>query len=69
MILCSDDCIPCCDFCIHAKHSEWDDERGHHTGGPDKCLLYNDEVHNDIAIFCGYCDDYHCFMAENKTQI
>lgn len=65
VILCNEDCVPCCDFCIYAIHEEWNDERGeHHIGGPIGCRLHTDQEHQDIAEGCGYCDDYHCFRAK-----
>lgn len=61
MFLCSADCIPCCDFCIHATH-----KMGEVNGKMVKlavigCGLHNDQEHQDIAVSCYYCDDYHCF--------
>lgn len=70
MVRCSEnfwDCIPCCDFCIHAKHEEWDDEKGHHIGGPEGCLLHSDKKHQDIAKGCGYCEDFQCFNADKEA--
>lgn len=28
MTLCGEDCIPCCDFCIHSIRDIWVDENG-----------------------------------------
>ena len=66
MILCNDDCIPCCDFCIHViQHME--EINGKMVGlGPIGCKLHNDEEHQDLAVWCSYCDDFHCFRAENQ---
>lgn len=61
MVLCNKDCIPCCDFCIHVIH-----EMGEINGkmvrlAPIGCSLHKDEEHQDYAVGCYYCDDYHCF--------
>ena len=65
MILCNENCIPCCDFCAHAIHDEWDDKEGkHHIGGPIGCRLHTDQIHQDIAAGCGHCEDFHCSRAE-----
>lgn len=42
---CGTDCIPCCDFCIHAEHEVF--EIG--TGGPIGCFLHLDAEHQKIA--------------------
>lgn len=60
MILCNDDCIPCCDFCIHVVH-----EFGEFDGkmirlAPIDCSFHKDDEHQNLAKHCGYCDDYHC---------
>ena len=66
MVLCEKDCIPCCDFCIYARHDKFIIGGKEHTGGPIECILHKDEEHQEIAISCGYCDDYHCFIADMK---
>lgn len=67
MVLCDPNgCVPCCDFCIHARHEEWDDATGHHIGGPEACLIHEDEHHQELADSCSYCDDFHCFRAAEK---
>ena len=62
MIKCSPDEIPCCDFCIHCIHATEEDEY-HAPTAPIGCGLYNDEKHNNEALMCGYCNDFHCFRA------
>lgn len=64
MVKCSDDCIPCCDFCIHAIHGKLEYNGKMIGGGPIGCKKYPDKRHKDIAIGCGYCDDFHCFNAK-----
>ena len=55
---CREDCIPCCDFCIHAEHEKFEDNI---IGGPIGCNLHKDQEHQDIAEGCGHCNDFHCF--------
>lgn len=64
MVLCSKGCFPCCDFCLHVIYEEWDDEKGHHVGGPEKCSLHSDIEHQEIAESDGYCEDFHCHLAD-----
>lgn len=59
MILCSDDCIPCCDFCIYAVHGTLEIDG---TTGPIGCDLHLNVEHQEIADGCGYCEDFHCFF-------
>lgn len=68
VVYCSDDCkeFPCCDFCIWAKHEEWDEDGRHIFGGPIGCNLHLDEEHQEIADSCGCCEDYWCFRAKDK---
>lgn len=63
MILCNEDCIPCCDFCIHCIHEmvEWNGQMV--DAEPIGCSLHKDQEHQWKAEACGYCDDYHCFNA------
>ena len=55
MILCSKECDPCCDFCIHAIHEEFFLGKKHVVGGPIGCLYHKDLEHQEIAEFCGIC--------------
>jgi hypothetical protein len=64
MKLCSENCMPCCDFCIHAVHETWVEEGRQVIGGPIYCRLYRDQEHDDIVFDCSYCDDFECFMAD-----
>lgn len=66
MIKCGDDCTPCCDFCIHAIHEEFELNGQMTMGGPIGCGLHKDEEHQDIAETCGYCDDFHCFLTQQE---
>ena len=64
MILCNNDCIPCCDFCTYAIHDELKLNLtidGHIIkGGPIGCSFFTDKEHQEIANDCGYCDSFHC---------
>lgn len=68
MIRCSNNCIPCCDFCIHAFHEYFESRGRIHKGGPEACLLHRDEKHQSIAEGCGHCDDFHCFLAKEENK-
>ena len=63
---CSDECTPCCDFCIYAYHAwfEWQAKNGEYffeRGGPIGCFIHYDEKRKRIAHCCGWCDDFYCF--------
>ena len=62
MILCNEDYIPCCNFCIHKINGNLEVDG---TDGPIGCKLHEDKEHQEIAEWCGYCDDFHCFRANN----
>lgn len=66
MIKCSDECILCCDFCIYCIHDEYENNGETIKGGPIGCALWDDERHQDLAIACAYCNDFHCFKAKEK---
>ena len=66
MILCNNDCEPCCDFCIYAIHDEFELNGHTEIGGPIECKLHRDKEHQEIAEYCGYCDDFHCFLTNNE---
>lgn len=63
MTLCSNECIPCCDFCIYAKHDFVDGVRS----GPIGCNFYKDQKHQEIAEGCGSCETYHCSLALSES--
>lgn len=60
MKLCSNECVPCCDFCIHAIHWEADGI----TLSVEGCSLHLDDEHQKIAQLCYFCEDFHCFDAK-----
>lgn len=64
MVLCNNECTPCCDFCIYAIHDKWEENGREIVGGPIGCTKHDDQHHQEIAEDCGYCEDFHCFRAE-----
>ena len=69
MILCNEDCLPCCDFCIHVIYETEEIDGGIVTFGPIGCKLHLDEEHQDCAAGCAYCEDFHCFMANEENNM
>lgn len=67
MVLCNNDCTPCCDFCIYAERERIAIGRKNYAGGPIGCNLHKDQEHQDIAFGCGFCDDFHCFRADEES--
>lgn len=64
MIGCSEECLKfaCCDFCMYAHHEFFFAKDGDIVcGGLVGCGLHRDEEHQNIAIGCGCCPDFHCF--------
>lgn len=61
MKLCSNNCIPCCDFCKHVVHGSLDI---YGTTGPIGCTLHLDAEHQEISEWCGYYDDFYCACVE-----
>lgn len=61
MILCGDDCVPCCDFCIYSVHGTLETDG---TTGPIGCSLHLNAEHQEIADSCGHCEDFHCFRVK-----
>jgi hypothetical protein len=54
MLKCSNNCIPCYDFCIYCKHDN-------NSSEPIGCNLHSEEKYQLTAISCGYCNNFHCF--------
>ena len=69
MIKCGKDCIPCCDFCIYAKHEFFVYLEQRIMSGPIGCELHPDEEHQLIAESCGECEDFHCFRADSNKEM
>lgn len=68
MIKCGKSCIPCCDHCVHAIHDGWEKDGHLFLGGPVGCLLHSDKKHQEIAVCCGYCEDFHCVSAKEVNK-
>ena len=72
MIGCSEECLKfaCYDFCLYAYHEFFFDNCGDIvTGGPIGCGLHKDREHQNIAIFCSCCPDFHCFRANKDNMV
>lgn len=57
---CSEECIPCCDYCKFSTHFTMELDGEFIEAGVNGCALHLDKEHQDIAIGCGYCDDFYC---------
>ena len=66
MIKCGDDCVVCCDFCMHAIHEIFEINGRTEKGGPIGCMFHADQEHQNIAEGCGHCDDFHCFLTQQE---
>lgn len=65
MILCCNECIPCCDFCKYVIHDFWlDDNCNVVKGGPIGCRAHEEELYQKVAEAAGYCSEFHCTMAK-----
>lgn len=67
MILCSNSCIPCCDYCEYVVHEKFRIDGDIQLGSPLFCQKYNDEYHNKIVGCCGYCTDFYCKNIREKN--
>lgn len=65
MVKCSEDCIPCCDYCKYVLHEVIEHENIKVVGGPIFCKLHLDGEHTHLVRRCGYCDDFFCKNAES----
>lgn len=57
---CSEECIPCCDYCKYVVHEIYDDS----IGPPIECMLHNDEKYRRLIEDCSYCEDFYCGRVE-----
>lgn len=65
MITCSEECIPCCDYCKEVEQGSLQTPDGKTIStGPIGCNKYTDAEHQNIARSCSYCDDFHCKEAK-----
>ena len=63
MTKCSDECIPCCDFCIYVNYDTCiKDGKETKIGGPIGCSKHLDAEHQEIAEDCGWCEEFYCFL-------
>lgn len=46
---CSEECIPCCDYCKYVAHEVIEFENDKVVGGPIFCKLHLDEEHRRLA--------------------
>ena len=63
---CSEECIPCCDYCKHVAHEVIEFESGKVIGSPIFCKLHLDEEHRQLAMRCSCCEDIWCMNAEEE---
>ena len=61
---CSEECIPCCDYCKHVVHEVIEVENGKVVGGPIFCKLHLDTKHTQLARACGSCKDFWCMDSD-----
>lgn len=62
---CNDECIPCCDFCVHVIHDEVEFVDGVTFTSPIGCNKWDDDFHQELAESCSYCEDFHCFNCKD----
>lgn len=60
---CSEECIPCCDYCKYVIHKGLL-ENDEVLGAPIFCALHMDKEHTKLARGCGYCDDFWCMDSD-----
>ena len=68
MKLCSEECIPCCDYCKYVAHEVIEFENDKVVGGSIFCKLHLDEEHRQLARRCSYCEDFWCMDAEKEES-
>lgn len=61
---CSEECIPCCDYCKYVVHEKIEFENGKVIGSPIFCALHLDKEHIKLARKSGYCKDFWCRNAD-----
>lgn len=55
---CSEDCIPCCDYCKYVVHEEIKFENNKVLGASIFCKLHLDEEHMWLVRGYSYCEDF-----------
>lgn len=68
MIFCSENCMPCCDFCIYCIHEKIPYNRKVTNGEPIGCSKHSDEEYKLLVKHCGYCNDFHCFNTKQNKD-
>ena len=61
MVLCNDNCNPCCDYCVYVIYEVPDYYGQNDIGNRIGCIKH---IEHDNNINC--CDDFHCIDAEVK---
>ncbi len=56
MVKCNDDCIPCCDFCIHCDHIANDNN-------DEYCMLHSRDTAPEDT-----CEDFYCINAQKSVK-
>lgn len=61
---CSEDCIPCCDYCKYIVHEVIEFENNKVLGAPIFYKLPLDKEHRQLARKCSCCKDFWCINHE-----
>ena len=69
MVICSNECSPCCDFCIYARHIVKFINGKTIKIGVEGCDKYSDEHHQSMARGLGYCKDFYCEKKNGGSAI
>lgn len=64
---CSEECIPCCDYCKYVIHEVIEFENDKAVGAPIFCALHVDKEHAKLARGCSYCDDFWCMNSDKDV--
>ena len=61
---CSEECIPCCDYCKYVIHKNLNSKNNKVLGAPIFCKLHLDEEHTRLVRGYSYCEDFWCIDAD-----
>ena len=64
---CSEECIPCCDYCKYVIHEVIGSENNKVFGAPIFCKLHLDREHTHLVRGCSYCADFWCMSADRYS--
>lgn len=68
MILCSERCIPICDFCVHCIHELFEEDGEMLKGAPIDCKIGKSECKDYGGTY--YCEEFHCFQVQcDETNV